>query len=178
MKSSIQLFSLIALFVCTIGSLNAQSLDFGLKAGANFSNFSDANSLDLDTRTGVTAGVFVAARFNMLSIQGELLYSQQGSDSDLLDVDFDYIQLPLLVKLHFLRVLNLQAGPQFGYLVNYDDIESSDKLDVGLAIGLGAHLGDFRIDARYNLGFKEYTFDSISSPKNEFFSFAVGYTLF
>ncbi len=182
MKITLQLLlvAFIGLLACT--SAKSQNLDFGIKAGANFANLSDAESLNFDAKTGVTAGLFVAARFNMLSVQAELLYSEQGAESSLTDIEFNYVQLPILAKLHFLRVLNLQFGPQFGYLANYDDYENSEKLDFSLLAGLGAHLGNFRIDARYNFGLTNpfndegININGYQSTKNEFFSLAIGYS--
>ena len=200
MKITLQLLlvAFIGLLACT--SAKSQNLDFGIKAGANFSNLSDAESLNFDAKTGVTAGLFVAARFNMLSVQAELLYSEQGAESSLTDIEaellyseqgaessltdieFDYVQLPILAKLHFLRVLNIQFGPQFGYLANYDDYENSEKLDFSLLAGLGAHLGQFRIDARYNFGLTNpfndegININGYQSAKNEYFSLAIGYS--
>ncbi len=182
MKITLQLLlvAFIGLLACT--SAKSQNLDFGIKAGANFSNLSDAESLNFDAKTGVTAGLFVAARFNMLSVQAELLYSEQGAESSLTDIEFNYVQLPILAKLHFLRVLNIQFGPQFGYLANYDDYENSEKLDFSLLAGLGAHLGQFRIDARYNFGLTNpfndegININGYQSAKNEYFSLAIGYS--
>ncbi|QSS97217.1 porin family protein [Psychroflexus sp. ALD_RP9] len=182
MKNTSQLLLVVFIGFFTCITMKGQNLDFGIKAGANFSNLSDAESLDFDSKTGVTAGLFVAARFNMLSVQAELLYSQQGAESSLTDIEFDYVQLPILAKLHFLRILNLQFGPQFGYLANYDDYENSEKLDFSLLAGVGAHLGQFRIDARYNFGLtnpfnnEAVNIDDFQSAKNEYFSLAIGYS--
>lgn len=180
MKFTRLLLCITILAFCSSTSIKAQSLDLGIKAGANFSSLSNAKSLDLSTRTGLSAGFFVAARFNMLSVQGELLYSQQGADASFGNLDLDYVQIPVFAKLHFLRVLNLQLGPQFGYLMNYDDFENSNKVDMSLLVGAGAHLGKFRIDARYNFGlsnpFNDESVLGNDEPKNAFFSLAIGYS--
>ncbi|MGO3689729.1 hypothetical protein CAP47_02485 [Psychroflexus sp. S27] len=157
----------------------AQSIDLGLKAGANFAELSDISGLS--NRTGVTAGAFGAVRFNMFSVQAELLYSEQGADSDFGDIELSYVQVPVLAKIHFLRLFNVQVGPQFGFLTD-DKLPSGSAKDAdfSLVTGVGAHLGSFRVDARYNFGLTKSIsgidgFGDIES-KNKYFSIALGYS--
>lgn len=174
------LIGLSFMLLCFVPQITkAQSIDLGVKAGANFAKMSDASGLS--NRTGVTAGLFGAVRFNMFSVQAELLYSEQGAESDLRDIELSYVQVPVLAKLHFLRVFNVQVGPQFGFLTD-DNLPSGSAKDseFSLVTGLGAHLGSFRIDARYNFGLTKTLseIDGIGDveSKNKYFSIALGYT--
>ncbi|MGF1556389.1 outer membrane beta-barrel protein, partial [Paucihalobacter sp.] len=111
-RLSIILFSL--LFSVTTYS---QGVDFGIKFGANFANISDASGLD--NKTGFHAGAFAALKFNdKVALQGELLYSQQGAKFSPGDFNLDYVNVPVIVKYYLVQGLNIQLGPQFGFLVD------------------------------------------------------------
>ena len=171
MKPAIRLFTI---FIISIYSLNSQSqsLDFGIKAGINYASISEINA---DGRLGFTGGAFVGARFNTFALQTEFLFSQQGGRFEGSDIETDYALVPLILKLHFLRIFNLQVGPQFSYLIDGSDILESEKLDVSGAAGLGLSLGSgLRVDARYNFGFSD-AFKG-ASGNNRFISLAMGYS--
>ena len=167
MKHLFKLLSLVGLFMITQQSLS-QSLDLGVKAGINYASISDINS---DGKVGFTGGAFAGVRFNTLGLQVEALFSQQGGELDGLDIDTDYLLVPVMAKIHFLRVLNIQFGPQFSYLLS--DNELSEQLDVSGAVGLGVNLGSsLRVETRYNFGFTD-AFKG-ASGKNRFISVALG----
>jgi hypothetical protein len=162
----------------------SQELDFGLKAGVNFATIEDT-SLSLDNRTGFHAGLFLAIKFNdRFAIQPEMLYSQQGADFDLGKFDLDYVNFPIVMKLYVVNGLNIQFGPQFGFVVN-DEISfagiagdaEAEKFDVSGLLGVGVDMPfGLRIDARYNLGFLDVSKDS--DGKNSVFSLSLGYSFF
>lgn len=144
-------------------STYAQGLDLGIKAGANFANISDASNFD--SKTGFTAGIFLGVKFSeKFAIQPELLYSQQGGDFEFGDFDLSYVNIPVIFKYYLFHGLNIQAGPQFGFVV--DDKISFDAIgdgvsegvktndfDVSGVVGLGYDLPlGLRISARYNFG--------------------------
>jgi len=110
-----RLFVAVALFFC-ISTVTGQDFNFGVKAGMNYASISDFEQ-DVDNRIGFTGGVFFGARFNAISVNLEVLFSQQGAEFDTNRIDTDYALVPLIAKLHFLRIFNIQAGPQFSYLV-------------------------------------------------------------
>jgi hypothetical protein len=152
--------------------VNGQSLDFGIKAGANYASLSSMGS---EGRLGFTGGAFAGARFNTFGLQVEALFSQQGGELDGVDIETDYLLVPVLAKLHFLRIFNLQFGPQFSYLLNDTDPLESEQLDISGAAGIGLSLGSsLRIDARYNFGFTD-AFKG-ASGKNRFISLALGFS--
>ncbi|SHI98090.1 Outer membrane protein beta-barrel domain-containing protein [Mesonia phycicola] len=174
-------------FVCILSVMGitsqAQELDFGLKAGVNFAELTDAD--DLDNRTALLAGAFVGLKFNdKFAIQPEILYSQQGGDSDFGDYHIDYINIPVIFKFYLIGdVLNVQAGPQFGFVANddfpeFENIEDqieAKSFDMSAAVGAGLDLPfGVRVDARYNFGVT----DAIENTdaKNGVFSIAVGYS--
>src|SRR5699024_4345130 len=122
-------FILSAVIICfTLFSYQskAQEIDLGVKVGANYANLSDASHVS--NKTGLVAGAFLGLKFNKVGIQPELLYSQQGADSDFGDFDLDYINIPIMIKYYLIgNFLNIQAGPQFGFVVN-DDLPSASEI--------------------------------------------------
>lgn len=160
----------------------AQSLEFGVKGGATFANISDVG--DSSNKTGFLAGVFLGIKpTDALVIQPEVIFSQQGAEFDVDRFDFSYVNVPIVVKYYLFRGLNLQAGPQFGFLVS-DEIETpltdfenplkAETFDVSAVAGVGFdfELG-IRIDARYQMGFTDII--DGSEGKNSVFSLALGY---
>ncbi len=151
-----------------------QSIDFGLKLGANFSTLTDASGLK--NKTGFVAGAFLGIKFNdNFAIQPELLYSQQGAKFSPGDFNLDYVNVPVVVKYYLIQGLNLQAGPQFGFLVNDNLASKPESFDLSGILGAGYDLPlGLRIDARYHFGFTEVIKNGDS--KNGVFSVALGYS--
>lgn len=174
----------------------------GLKGGLNLSKFDpNAGTANVENRTGFHGGAFALVKVTKIGIQPEVLFSRQGSNftfnSQNYEGNFDYINVPVMIKLYLAAGLNLQAGPQFGFLTiadlknttnstqSVDDAKSlfSDKSDIGLAFGAGWDLPfGLTVDARYNLGFTDVVFKptTTSSPiefKNKVIQISLGYKL-
>lgn len=162
-------FLVIGFFFLSFSSANSQSLDLGIKGGINYASIS---SIEEDSRLGLTGGVYVGVRFNAFAVQAEFLFSQQGGEFNQQDIETDYALVPVIFKLHFLKVFNLQAGPQFSYLINGSNILESEQLDISAAAGFGLTFGSLNIDARYNYGFTD-AFKG-ASGENRFISLALG----
>jgi hypothetical protein len=164
---------LILLILFTTKSFS-QGVDLGIKVGANFATLTD----DVETRTGLNFGAFATIKFNdKIALQGDLLYSQQGAELlDIGKVDLDYINVPVVLKYYLIKKLNIQVGPQFGFLVNDDDL-NSESMDIAGVVGIGLDLPlGFRIDGRYNFGLTEI-FPDVSGLKNNVFSLSVGWSI-
>lgn len=151
-------------------SVFSQGVDLGVKLGANFTTLSDV--VGIKNKTGLHAGIFGAVKFSSVAIQAEMLYSQQGGKS----FDLDYINVPVFLKYYFVQGLNLQLGPQFGFVVK-DGISEAEvnKSDISGLIGLGYDFPfGLRLESRYNLGFSNVAKNS--DAKNSVFSLALGYS--
>ncbi len=170
---------------------SAQGVDFGIKAGVNFANISDAKqgatNLDFSGKTGVVVGAFVGAKLNdRFGVQADLLYSQQGAEFDGGEFDLDYVNVPIVAKIYFFKGLHFQAGPQFGVIVNdeaktlvgevINDIAVND-FDVSGVVGLGydVPLG-LRLEARYNFGLSDVPDAPGASGKNSVVTLSLGYS--
>jgi len=169
-------------FCLFIGSLSvtAQGIDFGIKAGVNFANISDASGLD--NRTGFTGGIFAAINFNeKVGIQGDLLYSQQGAEFDSEKIDLNYVNVPVVIKYFLVQGLNIQAGPQFGFVVDdnvkevFNNVADSESFDLSGVVGAGYDLPlGIRLAARYNFGLSD-VIDG-ADGKNSVVTLSVGYS--
>lgn len=187
-----KLFFVALIGLLSVGVTSAQELDLGLKAGANFSNFSDAKGLDMSSKTGFQIGAFAAIRMGNIAIQPELLYSQQGAKFKAKKVDLNYVNVPVMLKYYIFNGLNVQVGPQFGFVVD-DNIGKvfggisegvkSQKFDLSGLVGVGFDLPlGIRLDGRYNFGLSkaikaQSEIDMVDpSVKNNVFTLSLGYS--
>lgn len=169
MKHLIKFLAISYIFL-SFSNSKAQSLSLGLKGGINYASIS---SIKEDSRLGLTGGLFIGTRFNAFAIQAEFLFSQQGGKFDQKAIETEYALVPLIMKLHFLKVLNIQFGPQFSYLINGSDILESEQIDISGAVGLGISLGSkLHVDMRYNYGFTDAFVGA--AGENKFISVALG----
>src|SRR5690606_11187282 len=122
----------------------SQELDLGVKAGVNFANISDVD--DLSSKTGFQAGIFAGIKFtDKVGVQADVLYSQQGAEFDFGKFDVNYINIPIVLKYYLVQGLNVQAGPQFGFILDDDIYEmqnggpsikaNAEKSDVSGIVG-------------------------------------------
>jgi len=189
---STTIFLLMPLLFFTFNSASSQesNISFGPKIGANFSKLDyDDPEPSEESITGLTAGLFLEfGSKSAFSFQVELLYSEQGADLDTdlqalsQEVELNYLQAPLLGKYRFLRIFNVHAGPQFGFLTSDIDSEDlaieNDDLDVSVVAGVGAEIGKLRVDLRYHFGFTESVQIDNSEATNLYYSVTLGYNLF
>ena len=174
------------LFVVTvlamISTVSFAQVKFGVKLGTNIANGSGDDFEDADSRIGTVIGGF--ANFSIieekLSFQPELLYSAQGAKDDESTFKADYLNVPLMMKYYF-GGLNVQAGPQVGFLmsakVEDEDIKDEMKgVDFGFNLGVGYDL-DFGLgfDLRYNLGLSNVFDYDDADGKNRVIQFTVNY---
>ena len=203
---------IITLFFASVSLFSFSQTEFaiGIKAGPNFANIdTDASAGEIyETRTGWHAGAFLQIRGEKVGFQPEVIFSQQGqkfqysSTDPSLERNFSYVNIPLVVKLYTVAGLNLQVGPQFGFLtsaeqedfsttggdaITEEDIKNDmKKTDFSLALGVGWDLPfGLTIDGRYNWGLSDNDDGvttnsgvSVGQIKNQVWQISVGYKLF
>lgn len=190
---------LLALSVMTFGQAQ---FAFGLKGGLNLSKLDiNQGASNIDNRTGFHGGAFALIKVTKIGIQPEVLFSKQGSnftaDTKNYEANFDYINVPIMLKLYLAAGLNLQVGPQFGFLTTSELVTTAGsvkttqdakslfnkKSDVAVAFGAGWDLPfGLTLDARYNIGLSDVEFkpSSTASPinfKNKVIQISLGYKL-
>ncbi len=170
----------------------------GIKGGLNFANLDVKGSVssNYNNRTGYHAGAFALIKVASIGIQPEILFSKQGTKYTVNTTDyeanFDYINVPIMVKFYLPLGLNLQAGPQFGFLTTSEikskvgNISSTQDAkdfykssDVAASFGAGWDLPfGLTIDARYNLGLSKINDGAnTNNTKNQVFQISAGYKL-
>ena len=169
---------------------------FGAKAGVNVSNLSSDNSLDTNTKTGFYAGLMMNAPLaENFSIQPEVLYNSVGTEYTYGTVGtstltLDYITVPVMFQYNVVPQFYLEAGPEFGFLVNAKqkiesgswsgsaelDKDNFNPFNFGVGLGAGFNLtNNIGINARYVAGFTDATdennqqFGSDANNKNNVF---------
>jgi len=176
----------VALLAGTFAT-QAQGLNFGIKAGANFSNFQ--GDLDTDGITSFHAGAVLELNIvPTFSVQAEGLFSSQGGKAKYeadgvvgvaRDIKLDYISVPVLAKFYILpNTLSITAGPQFSFLVNdADDILETKKFDLAASGGLELKIiAGLFAQARYNIGLTNVNDSEVRGDvKNGVFQVSVGY---
>ena len=210
----IKILLLVALSAAALQAANAQvQIGIGLKGGLNFASLSGVSSASTaySNSTGYHAGAYFLFKFTKVGIQPEIIFSKQGHTFKTGGTDYssniDYINIPIMLKLYLAGGLNLQAGPQFGFLASAkgDVINASGGItkaqdlktfvkstDVSVGVGLGWDLPfGLNLAARYNIGLSDinkYTGGTIppagissmgtTESKNQVFQLSVGYRLF
>jgi len=165
-----KLFSLFAVLLIT-QSLMAQ-FHIGVKAGANVTKV-DGKSFKDEFRFGYHLGGFMEIRAgNKFVIQPEVLWNQYATKVDSnykniyhdvfngnANVKLNYLSIPIVVNYKLIgSFLSLQAGPQFGILIDQNKTllqnggNAFKKGDLSMLAGVQFKVLAFRLNARYAIG--------------------------
>ena len=170
--------SFVVLFAAAVLPQSAAAT-VGVKGGYAWSNLKFAGATDIPTLTDIknpVGGIYFSIGLGLFSIQPEILYIRQGARMealpDWMEDRVDYIQVPLLLKIHVLPgpiSPMIYGGPYGAYLLSAKGVafiggvnQSTDikdqikSTDYGVVFGGGI---DFRLpviklsaEVRYNLG--------------------------
>lgn len=194
---------LLILLCCAFSALTTfgqAEVGIGIKGGLNFANLNTSQSLsgNYDNRTGYHFGAYALFKLGKIGIQPELLYSKQGAkysvSTSSFEANFDYINVPILLKLYTVAGINIQAGPQFGFAsggelkstINnvaqapqkYSDVIKGSDFSIAMGLGWDLPFG-LSVDARYNLGISDNNNTTATGQmKNQVFMISAGYRLF
>jgi len=156
---------------------------FGLKAGGNYSDFTNAG-FDTEGLAGFHVGGMINFRLGKnFSIQEDILYSTAGAklknDGPLSGkaIKLSYISIPILLRYSTNAGLFIEAGPQANMLIRdakdtgFQDF--ADKVDAGIAGGIGYQLKGatargLGIGARYYKGFMDVGKFNSTAVKKDF----------
>jgi hypothetical protein len=169
----------------------------GVKGGANIIKI-DGKSFKQEFRYGYHAGGFAEIGFrSKFGIQPEVLFSQYSTriDSNFShvyqnvlnqgNVKLNYLSIPILLSYKLAgNFLSLQAGPQFGVLINKsktlvqnggDAFKGNDFSMVG---GVQLKISSIRVDGRYVVGLNNINdIDNKDKWKSQGFQLSVGVAL-
>ncbi|MEN9570494.1 MAG: hypothetical protein RL172_1725 [Bacteroidota bacterium] len=177
---------------------NAQGFHLGVKLGSNINKLS-GQSFKNEFSYGYHAGVFSEIGLGKKwTIQPEVLFNQVNTDttskfSELYKLDFDkvsdiklsYISIPLLLNYNLSKNFSIQAGPQYGILIdkNKNLLENGKSAfksgDFSMLAGMQIKLAGLRIYGRYAVGLNNLNdIDNQDKWKNQTIQLGLGLTLF
>ncbi len=147
-------------------TIMAQGPIFGVKGGLNYTALAVDASNSESARSGFHVGFFGrTSPSNKLGVQAELLYSLKGSSNEYsalfgwvqqtVDLNLNYLELPILASLRVGEIVDLQAGAYAAYLVSASadvtgtivnetvelDHDDFNALDLGLVVGVAFNIG-------------------------------------
>lgn len=187
---------------------NREKLQFGLRAGVNYSNVYDSKGEDFkaSAKLGFAGGALIAIPIGKyLGVQPEILISQKGfkGSGSLLGSNYNfsrtttYIDVPLQFALKPSQFITIVAGPQFSYLANQKDVFTSSlisnqqeqefKLDnirkniFSAVAGVDINLNHIFLSVRANWDLQTNAGDGTSSApryKNAWYPATIGFKLF
>ncbi len=172
---------------------------YGIKAGVNISSQStNVSSADYDIQNIVRyngGGYCNYFFYRFLAVQPELMLSGKGVHwkdfyDDMKDI-LTYIDIPLLIRYQPVQFVNIQAGPQIGFMVRamQKDMGTGVKqqindyynfFDFGVAFGVEANLPNhINLTVRYVFSLSPSTTDVLYVDPwyNNFLQFSLGYRL-
>ena len=189
----------LLLITSTLTTLSfAQGFHAGVKGGANIFKV-DGKSFDEEFRHGYNLGAFAEINFNKKwGIQPEVLWNQTNTKtssdfnniyphgiSDVQNVKLNYLSIPLLLTYRPFKALSLQAGPQYGVLMDQNKNllqngkEAFKNGDFSLVGGAQLNIAAFKIGARYQVGLSNINdIDNQDKWKNQGFQAYVGFRIF
>ncbi|HXS56448.1 MAG TPA: porin family protein [Hanamia sp.] len=190
-----KLFSLAIL--CFISSsIFAQSFSVGIKGGANLGKISGQSFKDQFT-LGYHVGAFATIPLGTKwAIQPEAMLSQVNVDtaSDFSQVyqfnhvdkiKLQYLSIPILLNYNINKFITLQAGPQFGIMLdkNKDLLQNGKDAfktqNFAMAAGLQLNLLKFRVYGRFVGGLTDISnIGSADTWKTQSIQLGVGIALF
>lgn len=164
MKTKILTLALLLLF--TGSSVFSQSFSLGIKGGANLGKISGQSFKDeftLGYHVGAFASIGLGKKF---AIQPEVLFNQINVDTSskfsqiyafnhVDKIQLGYLSIPILVNYKLNKLLTLQAGPQFGVLLDQrkDLLENGQDAfksgNFSLVGGLQLNILRFRLYGRF-----------------------------
>lgn len=166
----------MVLSFCSAAS--AQKLHMGLKAGANFQNVSNISSFYEGSNVGFHVGGFAEVGLGKLALQPEVYFSSvdvepENNSFNLQDINLKYLNIPILLNYPLIPTLSIQAGPQFGIMLDKDQSFTQNGAnafksgDVGLAAGLQLNLTKFKAYARYVAGLSDISSNDADLKNNQ-----------
>jgi hypothetical protein len=152
--------------------LSAQGFKIGPKLGANISG-NTGLQFEKGFNFGYHAGFFSEIMLSdKLGVQPEVYWSQVNLKSadnlnqvyspslgDLQDIRLSYLSIPLLLNIRPVKLITIQAGPQYSILVDKTKSFTSNAQtafkqgDFSMVAGLQLKILSFRVYGRYAIGF-------------------------
>ncbi|RXK62399.1 PorT family protein [Lacibacter luteus] len=165
----------ILLVAITASATSFAQFRIGPKLGANIGKI-DGKGFDEQYKLGYHLGVFAEIPLGKkFGIQPEILWNQINSDTvsgfksiytelqnqDIKNPQLNYLSIPLLLSYKPSKFLSLQAGPQYGILLNNSKsfVENGKEAfkngDFSLLMGVQVKILSARVYGRYAIGLSD-----------------------
>jgi hypothetical protein len=192
-----KLSALLVLVLVTQAAM--AQLHLGIKGGVNITKV-DGKAFRDEFRYGYHLGGFAEIGLGgKLGIQPEVLFNQYQTRADssfsnvyqnsttisnYQDVKLNYLSIPLLLNYKLGSLLSLQAGPQYGILIDQNQNllqngkEAFKNGDFSLVGGAQIHISKLRLQGRYVVGLSNVSDISDQNKwKNQGFQLSLGLAL-
>ena len=194
----LKMLPILAILMVTISTSYAQQLPFfelGFKGGTNITKV-DGVSFKDEYKYGYSAGAFALLKVGKKwQVQPEVLFNQYasktaanfddmnpfGHGNNLKDVRLNYVSIPLLLDYSPTRFFTLQAGPQYGILIdkNVNLVQNGKNAfkngDFSMLGGIQLNIANFKIGGRYFVGLNNINdLDNKNKWKNQGFQLSLG----
>ncbi len=187
---------LFAALVCFISTATfAQKVQIGFKGGATMNKLS-GKTFKEEFSFGYHIGGFASLGLGKkFAIQPEVLFNQVNVDTSssfssiyhfnkLDNVQLKYLSIPILLNYNANKLITLQAGPQFGILMNKSNTflqngqQAFKNGDLAMLGGVQLNLGGFKVYGRYTIGLNSINdIDNKDKWKSQAIQLGVGFKL-
>ncbi len=150
----------------------SQGLNFGIKGGASINKITGKSFKDEFTYGYHLGGFVTVGLGKKFSVQPEVLFNQVSADTSssfsslyqfnkINNIKLNYLTIPILLNYNVSNLFALQAGPQFGILMDQNKNllqnggDAFKKGDFSMVGGLQLNLLKFRVYGRYVIGLSD-----------------------
>ncbi len=186
---------ILAIFSILSTAAFSQKLNIGFKGGANINKITGKSFSD-EFSYGYHLGGFVSIGLgNKFAIQPEVLFNQVNVDTSsqfstvykfnqVDKVKLKYLSIPILLNFKPIKFLTLQAGPQFGVLMNKSSslVENGRNAfkggDLSMLAGVQVNISHLQVYGRYAVGLSNLNdIDNKEQWKSQSIQVGIGFRL-
>ena len=188
----------LSIAVMIFSTAKSQSFHVGLQGGTTISKISGqsfSEKFNYGYHLGAFAEIGLSKKF---SIQPEVLFNQVNTDtssefrkiytslsaSNLSNVKLSYLSIPILLNYKLTNFLSLQAGPQFGILMDQNKSlfqngqTAFKKGNLSILGGAQINIGSFKVYGRYAVGLTNINdIDKKDKWTSQSFQLGVGFNI-
>jgi hypothetical protein len=190
-------FFFSVVFVVVFSTGYSQSFHIGIKVGADLDKLqgqSFSNMYSLGYQAGVFAEIGLDKKWG---IQPEVIFTQSNPDTatkfseiykatpNFSQIKLNYLAIPVLLKYKLSKMIALEAGPQFGLLMNNTENVSQNvkdafkQGDMAIVGGVQLKILSFRVYGRYAVGLNNLNnIDNQYKWTSQSIQIGVGYAFF
>ena len=186
---------ILAIFSIVGNAAFSQKFNIGFKGGANINKLTGKTFSDQFSYGYHLGGFFSVGLGNKFAIQPEVLFNQVNVDTSnnfstvykfnkVDKVQLKYLSIPILLNYKPIKFLTLQAGPQFGVLINKGNtlVENGRDAfkggDFSMLGGVQVNISHLKIYGRYAIGLNNLNdIDAKEKWKSQSIQLGVGFTL-